>query len=71
MEGSDLEGTEVFRCLCDGWYSEGQLNLGPPNMVQAGNPMDCDVRKKDDCSAQNHEPLFDPQNLSLCMTVTL
>jgi hypothetical protein len=29
-------------------------------MVQAGNPLDCDVRKKDDCSAQNHKPLFYP-----------
>jgi hypothetical protein len=44
--------------FCDGWYSEGQLNLGPPNMVQAGKPLDCDVRKKDDGSAQNHEPVL-------------
>jgi hypothetical protein len=61
----------VCRRLCDGWYSEGQLDLEPPNVVPAGNPMDCDVSKKDDCSGQNHEPLFYPQTLSQCLIVTL
>ena len=31
IEGSDVEGTEICRRPCDGWFSEGQLNLGPPN----------------------------------------